>query len=384
MKRVMFNSGGVKMHKTFQEFFTTDNLFIQIQLTGPVKGCAYRRAELRPFESKGTQAYQMTLYDSKKAYHTNLSAVEAEKTFRNLFEKYFTNGMIFTPDADFHYSKVGKKIRRKQLPATKQACDSGHNKAKNTVFNAGTPYPFLIELGITNKEGMPHKGWGDKFIQINKFIEIFKASDPRSENMSIVDMGCGKAYLTFALYHYLAVMEKRSVNVIGVDNNKDLMKQCGTLAQKLKYTNLHFVESAIDDYTLDQTDVVISLHACNTATDDTLVKAVKANAKLILSAPCCQQEFYPKLKSAPLNQMLHYGLVKERVAALATDTYRCLALNTQGYKTQMIEFVDHGHTLKNILLKAVFNGKKHHIQERKDFKTFWGLDDLYLDDKLNK
>ncbi|MBN1783410.1 MAG: SAM-dependent methyltransferase [Alphaproteobacteria bacterium] len=368
--------------KTFQEFFTGDNLFIQIQLTGPVKGYAYRRAELRPFEAKETQAYQMTLYDSKKAYHTNLSLNEAEKTFRDLFEKSFTNAMVFTTEADFHYSKVGKKIRRKQLPTSKQPCCDGHNKVKNTVFNTGTHYPFLSELGITNTDGMPHKGWGDKFIQINKFLEIFKASDPKTENMSVVDMGCGKAYLTFALYHYLAVMEKRMVKIIGVDNNKDLMIQCNALAQKLGYTHLHFVESAIEAYQIDNIDVVISLHACNTATDDTLVKAINAKAKLILSAPCCQQEFYPKIKSQPLNQMLHYGLVKERVAALATDTYRCLTLNTQGYKTQMIEFVDHGHTLKNILLKAVFTGKKTNQSEREAFKTFWGLNDLYLDKKL--
>ncbi len=370
------------MKKTFAEFFAKNGLFAIIKLTGAEKGTPFRRVEIRPFETKNEVQYQMTSYDQKKAYHKNLSLQEAEKTIRNLFEKSFTNAMVFTPSGDFHYSKVGKKIRRKEMPATKKTVCTSHNEKKNHVFERGTFYPFLHKLEITNEQGIPYKNKTDKFVQINKFIEIFKSCEIQKDRLSIVDMGCGKAYLTFALYHYLTEIEKKSVKIIGVDSNKILIKNCSEIAKKLNFNNLEFIEASIDDYDLKNADVVISLHACNTATDDTIAKAIKANVKLLLSAPCCQHEFFTKIKSEKLKSMLSYGLIKERVASLTTDTYRCMVLNSYGYKTQIIEFVAHTHTPKNILVKAVFNGKKTDKNELENFKNFWGLNDLYLDEKL--
>ncbi len=372
------------MKKTFAEFFAKNGLFAIIKLTGAIKGEQFRRIEIRPFDTKNEEQYQMTSYDQKKAYHKNLSLKEAEKTIRNLFEKSFTNAMIFTPSADFHYSKIGKKIRRKEMPATKKTITTTHNSKKNHIFQRGVFYPFLHELEITNEQGIPYKNKTDKFVQINKFIEIFQSCELQKDRFSIVDMGCGKAYLTFALYHYLSEISKKLVKVIGVDSNKILIKKCSEIAKKLEYTNLEFVEQSINDYQLDSADVVISLHACNTATDDTIAKAIKANVKLLLSAPCCQHEFFTKIKSVKLKEMLSYGLIKERVASLVTDAYRCMTLNSFGYKTQIIEFVAHTHTPKNILVKAVFNGKKSDKNELENFKNFWGLSGLYLDEKLKK
>ncbi|MHA1540936.1 MAG: class I SAM-dependent methyltransferase [Alphaproteobacteria bacterium] len=372
------------MKKTFAEFFAKNGLFAIIKLTGAIKGEQFRRVEIRPFETKNEVLYQMTSYDQKKAYHKNLTLKEAEKTIRNLFEKSFTNAMVFTPSADFHYSKVGKKIRRKEMPATKKVVSTDHNSKKNHIFQRGVFYPFLHELEITNKQGIPYKGKTDKFIQINKFIEIFQADFPKCAPMEIVDMGCGKAYLTFALYHYLKEIKKWSVHITGVDSNKMLIEKCSKIAKKLGYDKLHFIESSIDDYDFKNPDVVISLHACNTATDDTIAKAIKGNVKLLLSAPCCQHEFFTKIKSEKLKEMLSYGLIKERVASLVTDAYRCMTLNSFGYKTQIIEFVAHTHTPKNILVKAVFSGKKSDKNELGNFKKFWGLSGLYLDEKLKK
>jgi len=232
-----------------------------------------------------------------------------------------------------------------------------HNRQKQRVLQEGIAAPFLVELGIMTPEGLVHAKKQDKYRQINRFLEM--VTDvltylPSDREITIVDFGCGKSYLTFALYHLLAVEQQRKINIIGLDLKADVIAFCSQLAEKLGYDQLRFLVGDIAEYEeLQAADMVVTLHACDTATDAALAKAVNWGASVIMSVPCCQHELFQQISSDTLSPLLSQGLLKERFAALTTDAARGTLLEVIGYKVQMLEFVDPEHTPKNLLIRAV-------------------------------
>ena len=250
-------------------------------------------------------------------------------------------------------SILHKKTKTEALPKLPLS----HNRTKNYILNEGTPVPFLVELGVMTKDGAVTKAKYDKFRQINRFLEFVQdilPALPNDRTITILDFGCGKSYLTFAIYHFLKVLHGRDVKIIGLDLKKDVIANCNRLAEKLGYKELTFLHGDIADYEgMNQVDMVVTLHACDTATDFALAKAIGWDASVILSVPCCQHELNKQIKNEELSPLLKYGLIKERTAALFTDAIRGNLLEAAGYQTQILEFIDMEHTPKNILLRAV-------------------------------
>ena len=237
-----------------------------------------------------------------------------------------------------------------------------HNRTKKYVLQEGVPVPFLVDLGVMTAEGKIVKSRYDKFRQINRFLEfiedVLPNLDPNRTN-TIIDFGCGKSYLTFAMYYYLHVLKKCPIRVIGLDLKKDVIALCNRLSKKFGFENLTFLHGDIAGYEgVDQVDMVVTLHACDMATDYALAKAVKWGAKVILSVPCCQHEVNKQIQNDLLSPVLQYGLLKERMSALLTDGIRGQLLEMSGYRTQILEFIDMEHTPKNIMIRAIRQGKK--------------------------
>lgn len=232
-----------------------------------------------------------------------------------------------------------------------------HNREKQYILKEGIPVPFLIDLGVQTKDGKIVKSKYDKFRQINRFLEFIQdvlPALPKDRKVSILDFGCGKSYLTFAMYYYLKVLNHYDIDIIGLDLKKDVIRKCNELKDKYGYDGLQFLEGDIRGYNeKEEVDMVVTLHACDTATDHAIAKAIAWNAKVILSVPCCQHELNAQIECRELAPVLKYGLLKERMAALLTDGIRANLMEIYGYDTQVLEFIDMSHTPKNILLRGV-------------------------------
>ncbi len=232
-----------------------------------------------------------------------------------------------------------------------------HNKVKNYILPEGVPVPFLVDLGVQTIDGKTVRSRYDKFRQINRYLEFIADIMPilpTERRIRIVDFGCGKSYLTFALYYYMKILCKRDIQVVGLDLKEKVIEECNSLAQKYGYENLNFVCGDVVQYqALEAVDMVVTLHACDTATDYALKKAISWGAKVIFTVPCCQHEVNGQIKNELLQPLLKYGLLKERIAALVTDGIRANLLEEQGYQVQIMEFIDMEHTPKNILIRAV-------------------------------
>lgn len=232
-----------------------------------------------------------------------------------------------------------------------------HNREKQYILKEGIPVPFLMDLGVQTKDGKIVKSKYDKFRQINRFLEFIQdvlPALPKDRKVSILDFGCGKSYLTFAMYYYLKVLNHYDIDIIGLDLKKDVIRKCNELKDKYGYDGLQFLEGDIRGYNeKEEVDMVVTLHACDTATDHAIAKAIAWNAKVILSVPCCQHELNAQIECRELAPVLKYGLLKERMAALLTDGIRASLMEIYGYDTQVLEFIDMSHTPKNILLRGV-------------------------------
>lgn len=261
-------------------------------------------------------------------------------------------------------SKKGKvTINRKQVRSAETEPEStrqslmAHNRVKRYILEEGIPVPFLLDLGVQTKEGRIVHARYDKFKQINRFLEFIEDILPtlsKERPVRIIDFGCGKSYLTFAMYYYLHHLKGYDVEITGLDLKEDVIAHCNLLAQQYGYDRLQFLHGDIADYEgVDQIDMVVTLHACDTATDYALEKAVRWNAKVILSVPCCQHEVNKQIHSEDLSAVLKYGIIKERMSALITDAIRADLLESQGYETNILEFIDMEHTPKNLLIRAV-------------------------------
>ncbi len=320
------------------------------------KGCEYQKIVI---QLKGDY-FQIEKYTQKQVFHENVKSDELEAALRQLLEQGYRqlNSYADSEQMEMKISKKGKVLlnRRKQEGAAK-AAPAAHNKEKNYILKEGTIIPPLVDLGIFTPDGRVVKSMYDKYRQINRFIEIVDdavSSWEEGKELTIVDFGCGKSYLTFILYYYFVELRHLPVNMIGLDLKADVIKHCNEVAQKYGYERLRFEMGDINGFRYDGAiDMVITLHACDTATDFALYNAIQWNTKMIFSGPCCLHELNAQIKSEELSVFTKYGIIKERVAALLTDGIRGSLLEACGYKTQLLEFVDLTHSPKNILIRAV-------------------------------
>mgnify|MGYP000233269433 CR=1 FL=1 len=318
------------------------------------------KIKIRPIRLKGQICYQASATEGQKVLHKNYGRTElieyVEKELAENFRQFQAQGAV--TDGVVLVSKKGKMtIKQKHHEQKEKVQIQAHNRVKQYILKEGTAVPFLVDLGVMNREGKIHNTSYDKFKQINRFLEFIEdilPQLPSDREITILDFGCGKSYLTFAMYYYFRELKKLDVNIIGLDLKEDVIAICNGLAEKYGYEKLHFYQGDIASYTgRDEVDMVVTLHACDTATDYALEKAVKWNAKVILSVPCCQHELNRQIANKELYPIMDYGILKERMAALLTDGIRAKLLENAGYETQILEFIDMEHTPKNLLIRAV-------------------------------
>lgn len=332
---------------------------------GVIKICA------RPVLKNKSLLFQIEEYTKTQVFHKNLTAGDAGSYLTGKLSSdassqtaEFKNALVETKSftANVLVSKKGTiTIKKKMNTSTKQPKISlSHNRKKKYILEESIPVPFLIDLGVMTQNGSIVNAHYDKFRQINRFLEYIEdilPSLPTGRELRILDFGCGKSYLTFAIYYYLKVLKGYPVRITGLDLKEDVIRHCNELAVKYGYDKLEFLCGDIAYYDgCSQVDMVVTLHACDTATDYALAKAVGWGAKVILSVPCCQHELNKQMKNDLLSPVLHYGILKERMAALMTDGLRAQILEANGYRTQILEFIDMAHTPKNLLIRAVYNG----------------------------
>ena len=369
------------------EFFANEQLQ-QMIFSNPARKDGILKVRIRPVSLRGKLLFQAEELVGTQAFHKNLLPEEVCGYVTGLLSGGLRNGEVISGlgSAVVLVSKKGAvtvKIKRAACPKQEENREDGpaadvvlaHNRKKRYVLEEGKPVEFLVDLGVMTREGKIVRTRYDKFRQINRFLEfiedILPNLDPGRET-TIIDLGCGKTYLTFAMYHYLHCLKGYPVRIIGLDLKKDVITRCNLLAEQYGYEKLRFYHGDIASYEgVDHVDMVVTLHACDTATDYALAKAVRWGARVILSVPCCQHELNRQMKNEQMKPVFQYGLIKERMAALYTDALRAQLLEGQGYRTQILEFIDMEHTPKNILIRAVWDGRKKQnekeLQEIMDF-----------------
>ena len=333
--------------------------------TGEATGCSKKK--IRPVLLKDRLLFQITAYRGTQVFHENHTAEETAAILEADLSGSFKQLQIETTsfEATVLVSKKGKMtVRKKQRSVSEDnvKVSLSHNRKKRYILEEGRPVPFLVDLGVQTKEGKVITSRYDKFRQINRFLEFIEdiwPLLPKDRPVHIIDFGCGKSYLTFAMYYYLHELKEYDIRIIGLDLKKEVIRHCNELSEKYGYEKLRFLEGDIADYTgVNKVDMVVTLHACDTATDYALAKAVGWDAKVILSVPCCQHELNRQIRNEVLEPVLRYGLLKERMAALITDGLRAQYLEREGYEAQILEFIDMEHTPKNILIRAVKRNQK--------------------------
>lgn len=337
---------------------------------------------VRPVVLKGVLKLQIEEFTVKQAFQKNLCEEEAVCYVLSQLDILYRNAELHSQLGTMNLL-IGKKgaatmkVKKTAAPPLNGVRELNsnpelnsvplHDRKKKYVLEPGIPVPFLVDLGVMTPEGMVVKAKYDKFRQINRFLEFIEDILPRldkNRETTILDFGCGKSYLTFAMYYYLKELKGYPIQVVGLDLKKDVIALCSRLSEKFGFDSLHFYEGDIAGYEgFTHVDMVVTLHACDTATDYAIAKAVAWGAEVILSVPCCQHELNGQLKNEMLEPVLRYGLLKERISALITDGIRAELLEEAGYRTQILEFIDMEHTPKNIMIRAVKQGKKKSGEE---------------------
>ena len=342
------------------------------------KSFAYNKAVITPIKLRNQNVWQMTLYTDKQAFQENLLSLKDLITrIQELFEIKYKQLNFFgeTEDTELKVSKKGKILISKHKHANVNIKASEHNRTKNYLISENDKILPLIDMGVMTNDGKIIKSQYDKFRQINKFLEMVDDTlkNWNKKTITVIDFGCGKSYLTFVLYHYLTEIRKLDAKVIGLDLKSEVIEKCNIVAEKYGYKNISFQIGDINEFKpSEQIDMVVSLHACDTATDYAIFNAISWNVPIILSVPCCQHEINTQMKNAfPI--MTKYGLVKERFCALLTDAVRADLLESMGYSVQIIEFIEMEHTPKNILIRAIKRGKKTSISRIKDICTKFNI-----------
>jgi Methyltransferase domain len=315
------------------------------------------KVTVKPVLVRGELRYQWTYHYATRATNENLPPEETERRLVHLLGGEFRQGLLHEPEADHQVLAGGRGARVLRRPPTRPATTLEHDRRKRRILEEGTPVPFLVELGVTTQDGRVRARRYDKFRQVNRFLELVADVLPVLRphgTLRVVDFGSGRSYLSFALHHLLRELHGRDVELIGLDLKEDVVEQCTALAERLACEGLRFEVGDIAGYRgLDRADLVVSLHACDTATDAALERAVRWRADAILAVPCCQHELLRQIDSAALGPLLQHGLLRERFAADVTDAARARLLELAGYQVQLVEFVALEHTPKNVLIRAV-------------------------------
>lgn len=333
-------------HKVYSAL--KDGTFLRLTLTNP-------KRVVRKVESKGRLSYLLAERKGAQEFHTHFSEADFKKW---IDAATYKEAVLFTTEADISFHQGGKMSKR---PPTLSQSPLEHNRKKSHLTE--NP-PYFAALGIKP----------DKAKQIEKFLREVQAMLPYlqgAKKVKVADFGCGKAYLTFALYDFLS--RHFEVELIGIDLKAEVMASCQKLADTLGFQGLHFKVGSIEDFPEGKLDLAVMLHACDTATDAAIARAVHLGAKVILAAPCCQHELYNQIKSTLLTPLLKHGILKERVAALVTDAARGALLEQAGYAVDIVEFIDAAHTPKNLLIRAHYTGKKQDTEGYSAFKQALGL-----------
>lgn len=336
---------------------------IHATISGPrQKSNDLRRIKLKPILLRDTYAIQLEFQHERIIKHENLSIEEFILRMDDYFNEFRQFLFRFeTEELQFQLSKKMKVSLKTTVKEPVQA-ELSHNRKKSHLLEDGIPVPFLIRLGVMTEDGQVKRQKYDKFKQINRFLEFVEDSIavlPKGRTLRILDFGCGKSYLTFALYHYLKVVKGFDLNITGLDLKKEVIEECTAIAADLGYDDLTFRVGDVHDYDQEtEVDLMVTLHACDVATDVALARAVDWNASVILSVPCCQKELNRQLDCSPLDVMLQHGLIKEKFASLATDSIRAELLSLVGYDAQLLEFIDLEHTPKNVLIRAYKSQKQ--------------------------
>ena len=365
-----------ELKRTLEEVFKSE--IIKIVISNKVKKDEkYNKIAINLKENNKNKFYQIEKFTDKQVFHENIKINEiSDKVGELIFGNYkqmtaWSNNEIF----DLKISKKGKIFLGKKKNDNSKIVAKGHNKEKNYILKEGMIIEPLIDLGVFTKEGKVVNSKYDKYKQINRFIEIIDDEIKKNnyKELTILDFGCGKSYLTFVLYYYFVKIKNINVKMIGLDLKEDVIKKCNDIAKRYNYENLHFELGDINGFKYNnKLDMVITLHACDTATDYALYNAIKWNSKMIFSVPCCQHEFNSQMKANELSILTKYGIVQERVAALMTDSVRANLLECMGYKTQLLEFIDIAHSPKNILIRA----SKNNISKEKKEKSLNEVNNL--------
>lgn len=366
-------------------------------------GKPYKKIRIKTNSSSTGESYFAEMFTETQVFHKTFSEAELENfitenagtTFKSCVKKYADKEITILANKKGKISTLERKIKNENSsPApskyfSKPETQNGknHNRIKNYIIPEGTPVPFLISLGVMTPDGKIINSRYDKFKQINRFLEyiddilpsVLEQKKNESHPLQIADFGCGKSYLTFAVHYFLTEIKHIDCRIIGLDLKKDVIEHCNKLAKDFGCNNLIFKTGDIAEYSDSEPehnpDIVITLHACDTATDFALKYAIEKNAKAILSVPCCQHQINQQLEKNKSSLMqgdaeafaplLKHGLIRERIAALITDSLRAQYLEDAGYKVDVMEFIDMSHTPKNILLRCV---KKLGISQKSTYK----------------
>ncbi|MFV0516281.1 MAG: class I SAM-dependent methyltransferase [Aminipila sp.] len=378
-----------KLNELFDDIYSDFNVenLIRVIFSNPrKKSNLCKKANIRPVKIQGEIKFQIEYQFEKKVNHENLNSEEVIKKSSELIDD-FKQVNILTVEEDIQIlaTKVEKPKITKKKTIERKAVSINHNQEKQYIIPDKNPCDFLIKLGVMDKEGKVIQKHYSKFRQINRYLEIVEdvmdyLPEKDEKPLKIIDFGCGKSYLTFALYHYLKLLKNRNVEIIGLDLKEDVIEFCNKTAQELGYSELKFLMGDIADYTNDHADMVVTLHACDTATDYALINAVNWNSKVILSVPCCQHEMFNQLQNDLHHPMFKHGILKDRFIEILTDGLRGLKLEACGYDVAMIEFTSLEHTSKNIMIKAVkpLNNKREENKKRAqkeydDIKSFYNV-----------
>ncbi|MDX8335733.1 MULTISPECIES: class I SAM-dependent methyltransferase [Cetobacterium] len=360
--------------------------FIKGIFSNPQKEAIYKKINLKPIEIKKEIFIQFECFKDNKALHKNLSLNECFDFLNEIIDN-FKQILIVNTNQEIQVLQNKKGFSVKIKNTTNKILDLTHNKQKNYILQDNTPIPFLIKLGVMTETGKVTKEKFNKFRQINRYLEFIEDTLKELQekklidnSMKVIDFGCGKSYLTFALYHYLKNIRNLDIEIIGLDLKEDVINHCNSIAKDLNFDKLQFLKGDIKDFHLfNNVDMIFSLHACNNATDYSILKGLELGAKAILAVPCCQSEINQKISKSSTTQLKgvlspfgNHGILQERFSSLATDALRALSLELCGYNTKVMEFIDMEHTPKNILIKAIKTSTSEEklIEKRKEYNRY--------------
>lgn len=325
------------------------------------------KIQIKLVEMKQGEVYQIEKFSKTQAFHMNIAISDLQEALLTYMKEFRQmNVWCETKEYDVKLSKKEKLLINRRNASNQKAATS-HNKKKHYLLEEGKVVPALVDLGVLTKDGKVVHAMYDKFKQINRFLEMVEdvIKDYKKDTLHIIDFGCGKSYLTFILYYYLTEIKKHHVKMTGLDLKQTVIDKCNETAQKYHYDGLQFAMGDINGYqTTEPVDMVVTLHACDTATDYALYNAITWGANIILSVPCCQHELNKQMVSEEFALLTKYGIIKERTAALMTDAIRANVLEYCGYRTQLLEFIDIAHSPKNILIRAVKSNISNEKKEK--------------------